>query len=84
MRDLPSISFDPYILVIDPIGPIAGSPFATLDQALDAARGLERGGVRIESIMQGPEVFLEGSPLRAAIGEDAQPKFVNFPVSTLG
>jgi hypothetical protein len=78
MSDLPSIPNLPYIIVIDPHGPIEGSPFPFLDQALDAARGLERGGVKIRSINRGIEI-LEGTELRAALGENTQPEFINFP-----
>ncbi len=80
MSDLPSVSNFPYIIVIDPSGPVEASPYTSLDQALDAARGLERGGVKIRAINWGTEV-LEGTELRAALGENTQPKFINFPRS---
>jgi hypothetical protein len=49
-----------------------------LDQALEAARGLEHGGAKIPSINHGTRI-LDGADLRAALGENKQPKFVNFP-----
>jgi transcriptional regulator with XRE-family HTH domain len=68
----------PYIIDIDPHGPIDGSPFYSLDQALDAARGLEQGGVKIRSINRGGEI-LKGTKLRAALGKNTRREFINFP-----
>jgi hypothetical protein len=78
MSGLPSISNLPFIIVVDPSGAIEGSPFPALDQALDAARGLERGGIKIRSINRSGEI-LEGPKLRAALGENTQPEFKIFP-----
>jgi hypothetical protein len=39
---------------------------------------LEQGGVKIHSINHGTRI-LDGAELRAALGENKQPKFVNFP-----
>lgn len=78
MSDLPSISTLPYVIVIDPSGPVEGSPFPSLVQAFDAARGLERGGVEIRSINRSGEI-IEGSELRAALGANTQSEFINFP-----
>lgn len=78
MSDLPSVSTLPYIIVIEPSGPVEGSPFPSLDQALDAARGLERGGVKICSINKGGEI-LQGPELCAALGENAKSEFIGFP-----
>ena len=74
---LPSVSNLPYIIVVDPAGPL-GNEFLTLDLALDAARGLEQGGVRVRSINQGSDI-LEGTELRTALGENETSAFVNFP-----
>jgi hypothetical protein len=74
---LPSVSNLPYIIVVDPAGPL-GNEFLTLDQALDTARGLEQSGVRVRSINQGSDI-LEGTELRAALGENEMPAFVNLP-----
>jgi hypothetical protein len=65
--DLPSLADFPYIIVVDPSGPVKCSPFHSLDQALNTARGLEREGVIIRSINSGTEI-LEGIKLRAALG----------------
>lgn len=67
----------PYTIVVEPHGPL-GNLFVSLDQALEAARGLEQGGVKIRSINKGAKI-LDGAELRAALGENKQPKFVNFP-----
>ncbi len=67
----------PYMIVVEPHGPL-GNLFVSLDQALDAARGLEQGGVNIRSINKGAKI-LDGAKLRAALGENKQREFVNFP-----
>jgi transcriptional regulator with XRE-family HTH domain len=67
-----------YIVAVDPIGPIEGSPFRTFDEALEVARGLERSGSKIRSINRGAEV-LEGKALRKALGENTRSTFANFP-----
>jgi hypothetical protein len=67
----------PYAIVVEPHGPL-GNLFVSLDQALEAARGLKQGGVKIRSINKGTKV-LDGAKLRVALGENKQREFVNFP-----
>ncbi len=67
----------PYTIVLDPSGALANS-FLTLDHALETARELEKTGHKIRSINRGEEI-LEGQELRAALGENTPPEFVNFP-----
>ncbi len=43
-----------------PHGPIAGSPFPYLKQALEIARGVEETGITVPSINRGTEMFLTG------------------------
>jgi hypothetical protein len=78
MSELPSISFEPFIIVIEPHGPIAGSPFPYLEQALERARGIAQTGITVSSINQGTENFLSGAQLRAVLG-NTRTEFVNFP-----
>lgn len=78
MLDLPSVANERFIIVIEPHGPIAGSPFAYLEQAVEIARGVEQTGITVQSINRGAEVFLAGAKLRAVLG-DARRQFVNFP-----
>jgi hypothetical protein len=75
--DLPSISMDPFGIIIAPCGPVEPK-FLNLDQAIDAARGLAQTGVTIQAITQGVETVLEGSELQAALGE-TRSEFEGFP-----
>jgi hypothetical protein len=67
MSELPSISNAPFIIAVEPIGPIAGSPFTSLGEALETARALQRSDHIIRSISNGKRV-LEGAELRKALG----------------
>jgi transcriptional regulator with XRE-family HTH domain len=67
----------PYKIVVESHGPL-GDSFTSLNQALERARGLEQGGIKIRSINKSTKI-LDGAKLRAALGENKQPKFVNFP-----
>lgn len=67
----------PYTILVEPHGPL-GNLFVSLDQALEAARGLEQGGMKIRSINKCIKV-LDGTKLRAALGENKQREFINFP-----
>ncbi len=78
MSDLPSVSNEPFIIVVEPHGPILGSPFPYLEQALEVARGVARTGIKVRSINQGTDVFMAGNELEAALG-DTRVEFVNFP-----
>lgn len=66
--ELPSISMEPFGVVIVSIGPVEPK-FLNLDQAVDMARRLAQTGVTIQAITQGHETVLEGPKLEAALGE---------------
>lgn len=75
--ELPSISMEPFTVVIEGIGPVEPK-FLNLDQAVNTARGLAQTGVRVQAITQGPEVILGCAELKAALGE-MKSEFENFP-----
>lgn len=67
-RELPSVSNAPFVITIEPVGPVTSSPFPFLEQALERARELEAAGHIISSISNG-EVTLQGAKLRETLGE---------------
>jgi hypothetical protein len=75
--ELPSISMEPFGIVIAPIGPLEPK-FSNLDQAVDTARALAQSGMTIQAITQGLETILEGPELQTALGEPRS-EFENFP-----
>jgi hypothetical protein len=77
MDPLPSISIEPFGIVIAPIGPVEPK-FLNLDQAVVMARRLAQTGVTVQAITQGLETVLEGPELQAVLGE-TRSEFRNFP-----
>jgi hypothetical protein len=80
MSDLPSISTAPFVIAVEPIGPIIGSPFTSLWEALETARALQRVDHVIRSISNGERV-LEGAELRKALAS-VSPRPSLFRVSS--
>jgi hypothetical protein len=70
-NELPSVSSAPFVITIEPVGPVTSSPFPALEQALERARELEAAGHIITSISNG-EVTLRDAELRKALGETPQ------------
>jgi hypothetical protein len=82
---LPFVSNLPYFIAVDPIGPIEGSPFRSLGEALNGAKMLQNGsGHWIRSINQGDEPILTGSELRAALGPRPQIRSTFYVTSDVG
>jgi hypothetical protein len=74
---LPSISMEPFGVLIAPIGPVEPK-FLNLDQAVERARQLAQAGHTIQAITQGLETVLAASELQAALGE-TRSEFKGFP-----
>jgi hypothetical protein len=67
MDDLPYVSFSPYTIYIEGIGPVA-PPFPSLDVAVRNARSLQATGLHIASIANDEGDGLKDAELHEALG----------------
>jgi hypothetical protein len=75
--DLPSVSFEPFRIEIEPYG-LTGDVFSFVEPALEIAAMLAKTGHKIRAINQGAERFLDGAKLKAVLDETPV-EFENFP-----